>query len=101
MPHQSEQAAHHQHHPQCEREDLADAQHVPLAPVLGNQHRRAAGQAEAHHVQNGEQLAAQVGRGNGHVAQLAQHDGVHHVHAQADHILQGNGNGDGQHSLVE
>ena len=100
-PQHGEQRRRAQGEAQAEGEDLPDAQHVPLAPVLGDEHRRAAGQPEAGDVEDDEQLAPQIGGGDGRVAQLAQHDDVHHVHAQVDDVLDGDGQGDGQHPPVE
>ena len=48
-----------------------------------------------------DELICQGGGGQSHLVQAAQHDGVHHIHAHGDELLQGDGYGDGDQFFVE
>ena len=80
---------------------FSDMGHILFAPVLGNQHAAARGQAvrTAHHQRL--HLIAKVCAGDCHVPKAAQHHTVHQRHPEADGILKSHGPRNGQQVPVE
>ena len=66
----------------------SDVLHVALAPVLGDQHSRAASYAEAEHRKQKERLSAEICGRYRDVSQLTQHHRVHQVNAVVYYVLQ-------------
>ena len=86
--HQCEQQPRRGRNAQRQAGDAADGIHVLFAPVLAAQHDGAARHAEYGYGINKEHLVGQTGGRERHLAQPAQHQGIHQVDTVRNDILQ-------------
>ena len=91
---QGEQGAQNERQPQHDGDALAQVFLVLHAPEAGDQHAGSHAQAHAEDLIDVDKLVGQGGGAQLRFPHAAQHDGVHHVDADGDEALEGDGDGD-------
>ena len=91
----------HQSHSQHNGDNLFERWIVARAVILCRQHRRAHAHAHAHDVIDVDEFIRQRGCGELDFAVVAQHQRVHDVDADGDHVLQHHRHGNGQDQFVK
>ena len=86
---------------QAETVGTTDLPPLPRSPVLGNEHGTAGTKAEGDHLDQRGPFSPDAHSGGGNIPQPGHHGGVHQAGAGGKHILQGNGDGQDQHTAVK